>query len=74
MRMERAIAISEKHFGRDHPKLAIYYSNLAMILNDLGDLPGARTRLERAIWPLQTDVTYPPSREQPLALSSQVSK
>ncbi len=48
-RMERAIAIDEKHFDPDHPTLAISYSNLATILRGLGDLPGARTRMERAI-------------------------
>jgi Flp pilus assembly protein TadD len=47
--MEQAIAIEKKHFEPDHPKLAISYSNLAAILYDLGDLAGARRRIEQAI-------------------------
>ena len=47
--MERAIEIDEKHFDPDHPSLATRYSNLAMILKDLDELPQARQQMERAI-------------------------
>ena len=37
------------HFDPNHPNLATRYSNLATVLQDLGELPEARRLLERAI-------------------------
>ena len=46
---ERALAIDEKSFGPDHPKVATDVSNLGLVLQALGDLPGARAALERTL-------------------------
>jgi len=46
---ERALAIDERAFGPDHPKVAIRVNNLGGVLRDLGDLAGARAAYERAL-------------------------
>ncbi len=38
----------EKNFGKDHPTTAVRYSNLATVLQDLGDYEGAKDLLEKA--------------------------
>ena len=37
MLLKKAVASDEKNFGKDHPTTAIRYSNLAAVLQDLGD-------------------------------------
>ncbi|MDQ3930560.1 MAG: tetratricopeptide repeat protein, partial [Chloroflexota bacterium] len=44
-----ALAICEAVYGPDHPTVAIRLSNLGLVLQDLGDLQGARSNLERAL-------------------------
>lgn len=39
----------EKSFGEDHPNTTTRYSNLALVLQDLGDYQEARVLLEKAI-------------------------
>jgi tetratricopeptide (TPR) repeat protein len=46
---ERALAISEAESGSDPRTLALRRNNLALVLNDLGDLKAARAQLERAL-------------------------
>ncbi len=46
---ERALAIDEKIFGPDHPKVALNVNNLGLVLPDLGGLPSARVAFERAL-------------------------
>jgi hypothetical protein len=46
---ERALAIDEKNFGPDHPKVARDLNNQGMVLMDLDNLSGARAALERAL-------------------------
>ena len=46
---ERALAITEAAYGPGHPVVAIRLSNLALILQDLGDPGGARPLAERAL-------------------------
>ncbi|MDF2744436.1 MAG: ATP/GTP-binding protein [Actinomycetia bacterium] len=46
---ERALAIGEAALGPDHPTVATYRNNLGSVLQDLGDLEGARAQLERAL-------------------------
>jgi Tfp pilus assembly protein PilF len=46
---ERAIAIDEAAYGKDHPTVAIDVNNLGLVLRDLGDLNGAKTNYERAL-------------------------
>ena len=43
------MASAEKNFGADHPSTAVSYSNLALVLQDLGDYAGAKGLLERAV-------------------------
>ncbi len=43
------MASDEKNFGVDHPTTAVRYSNLALVLKDLGDYSGAKALLEKAI-------------------------
>jgi hypothetical protein len=45
---ERALAISEKALGPEHPDTAMSLNNLALLLMDQADLAGARPLLERA--------------------------
>jgi tetratricopeptide (TPR) repeat protein len=47
--LRRAIAIGEKAHDADHPTLAVSYSNLATVEQDLGNLGAARELLRRAI-------------------------
>ena len=46
---ERALAISEKVLGTEHPDTATSLSNLADLLRDQGDLAEARALRERAL-------------------------
>ena len=46
---ERALAISEKALGPEHPYTATSLNNLAVLLRDQGDLAGARPLFERAL-------------------------
>jgi tetratricopeptide (TPR) repeat protein len=46
---ERALAISEKVLGSDHPDTAGNFNNLGVILQALGDYTGARSYLEQAL-------------------------
>ena len=46
---ERALAITEKALGPEHPSTATCLSNLAGLLYARGDLPGARPLIERAL-------------------------
>jgi len=47
--VERALAIDEATYGKDHPNVAAIVNNLGNVLHDLGDLAGARQCLERAL-------------------------
>jgi tetratricopeptide (TPR) repeat protein len=44
-----ALAIGEETFGKSHPKVAIRVNNLGNVLQDLGDLEGAKAHFERAL-------------------------
>jgi hypothetical protein len=46
---ERALAISEKVLGPEHPHTAVSLNDLAFSLRDQGDLAGARPLFERAL-------------------------
>ena len=46
---ERALKIDEKAFGPDHPIVATGVNNLGIVLQALGDLPGAKAAYERAL-------------------------
>ena len=46
---ERALAIDERAYGPDHPKVATDVNNLGGVLYALGDLPAARAAYERAL-------------------------
>ncbi|MDQ2862349.1 MAG: tetratricopeptide repeat protein [Bacteroidota bacterium] len=43
------LIFDEKKFGEGHPSTATLYSNLATVLQDLGDYEGARVLLEKAV-------------------------
>lgn len=45
----RALKIDETVYGLHHPQVATQLNNLGLVLQDLGDLKGARTNLERAL-------------------------
>ncbi|HUV37094.1 MAG TPA: FxSxx-COOH system tetratricopeptide repeat protein, partial [Patescibacteria group bacterium] len=47
--LERALAIDEKIYGPDHPEVATDVNNLGGVLQDQGDLAGAREHFERAL-------------------------
>ncbi len=47
--LERALRINETTFGPQHPTVAKRLSNLAVVLQDIGDAAGARPLLERAL-------------------------
>jgi Flp pilus assembly protein TadD len=47
--LERAVAIQEKALGSEHPETATTLSNLAILLQEKGDVAGARLLLERAL-------------------------
>jgi tetratricopeptide (TPR) repeat protein len=46
---ERALAIDERVYGLEHPKVAIRVNNLGGVLYNQGDLVGARGYFERAL-------------------------
>ena len=46
---ERALRMAEAAFGPEHPEVATAVNNLGNVLQDLGDLPGARACYERAL-------------------------
>jgi tetratricopeptide (TPR) repeat protein len=47
--LERSLAIDEKLRGAEHPTTAVALNNLAVLLQDQGDLAAARPLLERAL-------------------------
>ena len=47
--LERALAIKERAYGRDHPEVATTLTNLGNAYGDLGDHAKARDMLERAL-------------------------
>ncbi len=47
--LQRALAISERVYGPDHPTVATGLNNLAGVLRAQGDLAGAKERYERAL-------------------------
>jgi tetratricopeptide (TPR) repeat protein len=46
---ERALRISEKALGPEHPNVATLHNNLGSVLKDQGDLAGAQVAYERAL-------------------------
>jgi tetratricopeptide (TPR) repeat protein len=58
---ERALAIDEATFGKDHPNVATDVNNLGLVLRDLGDLPRAKECFERAIsiWETNLGADHP---------------
>ena len=46
---ERALAIKERTYGRDHPDVAITLTNLGNVYGTLGDHAKKRDMLERAL-------------------------
>jgi tetratricopeptide (TPR) repeat protein len=46
---EKALALAEKDYGPDDPIVATRANNLGRVLQDLGDLPGAKENIERAL-------------------------
>jgi len=46
---ERAVAVGERVYGREHAEVALRVNNLGGVLRDLGDLVGARAAYERAL-------------------------
>ncbi len=63
--LERALRLCEAHLPPNDPKLAISYSNLALVQKAEGDLRGARQSLERA---LTIDQAHYPSDHPTLAI------
>ena len=49
MREEQALAIREKHFGPDHPKVGIVLRGIGRLLYSQGDLEGAASYFGRAL-------------------------
>ena len=47
--LERALAIKEREYGRDHVKLAMVLGNLGIAYGDLGDSAKKRDVLERKL-------------------------
>ena len=47
--LEKAMRSDEANFGTNHPTTAVRYSNLALVLQDLGDYAGAKALLEKAM-------------------------
>jgi Tfp pilus assembly protein PilF len=43
------LGIDEAAYGPDHPMVANRVNNLGSVLQDLGDLAGARAHFERAL-------------------------
>jgi len=61
---ERALAIDEAAYDPDHPTVARDLNNLATILQDLGDLAGARPLQERALAIKKASRSARPSADQ----------
>ena len=47
--LERALEITQTTVGPDHSDMAVWHTNLGLVLADVGDLAGARTHLEQAL-------------------------
>jgi tetratricopeptide (TPR) repeat protein len=47
--LERALAFKEKHYGFDHPNVAVTLTNLGNAYGSLGDAQKSRELLERAL-------------------------
>ena len=47
--LERALAIKERHYGPEHPEVAITLFNLGIAYGDLGDTARKKALLERAL-------------------------
>ena len=47
--MERALAIFERTYGRDHPQVALALFNLGVVYGRLGDTSKKRELLERTL-------------------------
>jgi tetratricopeptide (TPR) repeat protein len=47
--LERALFLAQGAYGPDHPKVAVTLSNLALVMQDLGQTADARPLLERAL-------------------------
>ena len=47
--LEKALASTERNYGKDHPSTTRLYSNLASVLTDLADYEGARALLKKAL-------------------------
>ena len=47
--LERALAMGEAAYGKNHPATAIRLNNLGGVLRELGDLAGAKKNFERAL-------------------------
>ena len=58
--LERALAIQERAYGRDHPNVAFTLNNLGLAYRVLGDNAKARDMLERAL--AIKDATEPPDQ------------
>ena len=46
---DRALTLAEEAYGPDHPVVATVVNNLGGVLQDLGDLKGAKEHFERAL-------------------------
>ena len=47
--LERALVIQERHYGPEHPQVAITLTNLGIAYGDLGDTARKKELLERAL-------------------------
>ncbi|NWJ48743.1 MAG: tetratricopeptide repeat protein [Chloroflexi bacterium] len=58
---QRALAISEKTLGSDHPTVATRLNNMGLLLKAMGDLPAALPLFQRAlaIWEKQLGADHP---------------
>ncbi len=56
--LERALAIEERHYGLDHPNVAIILTNLGNAYGSLGDTQKSRDLLERAL-AIKKDIMVP---------------
>jgi hypothetical protein len=69
--LTRALAITEAAYSPDHPDVATDLNNLAVILQDLGQLAEARPLAERAL--AITEATYGPGHPSAAALRANIS-
>ena len=67
---KRSLAICEKVYSGDHPKVAIRANNIGLILKDQGDRAGALPYFQSAVPIVQSTCYQPPSPNQPLPPSS----